>query len=263
MIVSLTYLSLIHVHRIYFDYGSYSLDITGPLMIITQKVTLLTFSIHDGIAREEAELTKSQKVYAVRKLPSALEYFSYVLHFQGLMCGPVVVYKDYIEFINGTNILKHSAGNGNLDTNGKPIVVEPSPVKAVVKKVIGSVICAYIFMNWVKVYPIKTLSGKLISIFVRFRFTYQAFDFQFDRGRLHREHIVPVQDMVHDDGDHGRSLQILSRLVVGRRHLQQLRIRFQWIREWWQPQVEYDFEHKCDIVWGTHDQMAMCSSSGK
>lgn len=190
MIVSLVYLSLVHMHRLLFDYGSYSLDITGPLMIITQKVTLLTFSIHDGFARDEAELTKSQKFHAVRQLPSALEYFSYVLHFQGLMCGPMVVYKDYIEFIDGTNILKHPITTGNLDTNGKPIVVEPSPIKAVVKKVIGSIVCAYIFMNWSKVYPIKTLSGKLRSFvnFFRFRFFYTKFCF--DRGRIHREYIV-------------------------------------------------------------------------
>lgn len=51
---------------------------------------------------------------------------------------------------------------GNLDKSGKEIIVEPSPTKAVVKKVIGSLICAYIFMNWSKVYPIKTISGKYI-----------------------------------------------------------------------------------------------------
>lgn len=114
MLVSLVYLSLVHVHRMYYDYGSYSLDITGPLMIITQKVTLLTFSIHDGFTRDASELTKQQQFYAVRKLPSALEFFAYVLHFQGLMAGPMVVYKDYIEFIEGTNILKHSASNVSL-----------------------------------------------------------------------------------------------------------------------------------------------------
>lgn len=108
MIVSLTYLSLVHLHRIYFDYGSYTLDITGPLMVITQKVTMLTFSIHDGLTRNENELTKSQQFHAIHKLPSALEFFSYVLHFQGLMAGPLVFYKDYIEFIEGTNILKHN-----------------------------------------------------------------------------------------------------------------------------------------------------------
>lgn len=107
------YLSLVHLHRIYFDYASYALDITGPLMVITQKVTLLTFSIHDGFARNENELTTSQKFYAIRKLPSPLEFFAYVLHFQGLMAGPLVFYKDYTEFIEGTNILKHSNGNVN------------------------------------------------------------------------------------------------------------------------------------------------------
>lgn len=49
-VVALSYLSGIHFHRQYYDYGSYSLDITGPLMIITQKVTSLAFSIHDGVA---------------------------------------------------------------------------------------------------------------------------------------------------------------------------------------------------------------------
>lgn len=51
MVVALAYLSCIHIHRQYFDYGSYSVDITGPLMIITQKVTSLAFSIHDGFKR--------------------------------------------------------------------------------------------------------------------------------------------------------------------------------------------------------------------
>lgn len=114
MIVSLVYLSLVHLHRAYFDYGSYTLDITGPLMVITQKVTLLTFSIHDGIARKETELTKSQKFHAIRTLPTALEFFSYTLHFQGLMAGPLVFYKDYIEFIEGTHFLKHSNANVSM-----------------------------------------------------------------------------------------------------------------------------------------------------
>lgn len=120
MAVSLTYLSVIHVYRIYYDYGSYTLDITGPLMIITQKVTLLAFSVHDGFARNTNELTKSQQFNAVRKLPSTLEFFAYVWQFQGLMAGPLVMYRDYLEFIEGTNILKHS--NGNVSIFNKSIV---------------------------------------------------------------------------------------------------------------------------------------------
>lgn len=37
---------------------------------------------------------------------------------------------------------------------------EPSPVKAVVKKVIAGLVCAYIFMRFINMYPIKNLKGK-------------------------------------------------------------------------------------------------------
>uniref|UniRef100_A0A182QYN0 Lysophospholipid acyltransferase 1 n=1 Tax=Anopheles farauti TaxID=69004 RepID=A0A182QYN0_9DIPT len=156
MVVALFYLSCIHLHRQYYDYGSYSLDITGPLMIITQKVTSLAFSIHDGFTREMKDLTQSQQQHAIRKLPSALEFFSYTLHFQGLMAGPLVFYKDYIDFIEGCHIMKQASANAKYDIE-KKIVHEPSPVKAVVKKVIASLVCALIFVKFATIYPIKTM----------------------------------------------------------------------------------------------------------
>lgn len=75
-------------------------------MVITQKVTSLAFSIHDGLARDEKDLTKDQNYHAVRRIPTALEFFSYTFHFQGLMAGPVVFYRDYIDFIDGNHVLK-------------------------------------------------------------------------------------------------------------------------------------------------------------
>lgn len=107
-VVAMGYLMCVHLHRLYYDYGSPTIDITAPLMIITQKVTTLAFSIHDGMSRPESELTASQSYHAVRKLPSLLEYFAYCLHFQSLLAGPIVLYKDYIEFIEGNNILRHA-----------------------------------------------------------------------------------------------------------------------------------------------------------
>ncbi|KAG4067763.1 hypothetical protein HA402_005535 [Bradysia odoriphaga] len=166
LVVSMLYLSCIHLHRLFYDYGSATVDITGPLMIITQKVTTLAFSIHDGVYRDESELSKTQQYHAVRKLPSALEYFAYVLHFQGLMAGPLVFYRDYIEFIEGSHILRHTpSSNGNLDQNlnSKKIIMEPSPMKAVVKKTIGSLICAFVYMKFVTVYPIDALKDKEFS----------------------------------------------------------------------------------------------------
>ena len=47
-------------------------------------------------------------VLLCRKMPTLLEYFSYIFHFQVLMCGPVVFYRDYIDFINGHTFLKHA-----------------------------------------------------------------------------------------------------------------------------------------------------------
>lgn len=66
-------------------------------------------------------MTKAQQYHAIRKMPSALEYFSYVWHFQSLMAGPLVFYKDYIEFVEGCNLrpttnvsgMKKKAGERN------------------------------------------------------------------------------------------------------------------------------------------------------
>lgn len=77
----------------------------GPLMVIVQKVTSLAFNIHDGVARKESELTKSQQYYAVTVLPTPLEYFSYVLQFPTIMAGPVLFYNDYMAFIKGENLV--------------------------------------------------------------------------------------------------------------------------------------------------------------
>lgn len=42
---------------------------------------------------------------------------------------------------------------------GKRIVLEPSPMKAVIKKVVGSLICAFIFMKFSTTYPVRSIKG--------------------------------------------------------------------------------------------------------
>ncbi|KAI4458117.1 porcupine [Holotrichia oblita] len=153
--VALIYLSCIHLHRQIYDYASYTLDISGPLMIITQKVTSLAFCIHDGIARAETELSKSQKIYAVNKIPSALEYFSYALQFPSLMAGPALFYKDYIDFIDGKNLLPAPQPSGSSKDSATRIVVhEPSPTGAVFRKVTMAMIYVAIFVKFLPVFPI-------------------------------------------------------------------------------------------------------------
>ncbi|XP_015512213.1 lysophospholipid acyltransferase 6 isoform X1 [Neodiprion lecontei] len=159
LFVALLYLSCIHFHRQVYDYGSYTLDITGPLMVITQKVTSLAYSVHDGMTRKEEELTPSQRYHAVKKMPTALEYFAYALHFQALMAGPVIFYRDYIDFIGGHNIYgsKTLAGYTDKNLNSNEIVLEPSPRLVVVKKVLASCICAVIFVSFIPSFPIQKI----------------------------------------------------------------------------------------------------------
>ncbi|XP_054266033.1 lysophospholipid acyltransferase 6-like [Macrosteles quadrilineatus] len=150
--VSMFYLSCIHIHRQIYDYGSLTLDITGPLMVIVQKVTSLAYNLHDGITQEEG-LTTTQKYYAIRKMPSTLEYFAYIFHFQVLMAGPVVFYRDYIDYINGDNFLKHTDLSG--DNMQAKLMLEPSPTKCVIKKISASVLCALLFVTLVSSFPIS------------------------------------------------------------------------------------------------------------
>lgn len=46
---------------------------------------------------------------------------------------------------------------GNLDSSKREVVLEPSPTKAVIRKVVGSLVCAFIFMKFVKIYPVKDM----------------------------------------------------------------------------------------------------------
>ncbi|XP_047529650.1 lysophospholipid acyltransferase 6 isoform X1 [Vanessa atalanta] len=148
---SMIYLSCLHLHRQIYHTANYNLDITGPLMVITQRVTSLAYSFQDNLKRKEinANSTKQTEKEACRvdKIPSPLEYFAYTLAFQTLMCGPVVFYSDYISFIEGDNGKDNSKSFGN----------EPSPRLAVLYKVAGSVAAALLYLSLAEKYPLNVL----------------------------------------------------------------------------------------------------------
>uniref|UniRef100_A0A1B6GW33 Uncharacterized protein n=1 Tax=Cuerna arida TaxID=1464854 RepID=A0A1B6GW33_9HEMI len=160
LVISMFYLSCIHIHRQMYDYGSLSLDVTGPLMVIVQKVTSLACSLNDGLTYKKEDLSANQRYYAVSKIPSVLEYFAYIFQFHVLMAGPLVFYKDYIEFVNGHNILKHSSGIDNhIDSNlrSSRLMLEPSPKLVVIKKIASSVLFAFIFVSFISSFPISKI----------------------------------------------------------------------------------------------------------
>uniref|UniRef100_A0A8C7MB70 Membrane bound O-acyltransferase domain containing 2b n=1 Tax=Oncorhynchus kisutch TaxID=8019 RepID=A0A8C7MB70_ONCKI len=121
LVVALGYLSFCQITRVYvFDYGMYSADFTGPMMVITQKITSLAFEIHDG---KKLIFFKPD----TERMPSLLEYFSYNCNFMGILAGPTSSYNDYIAFIEGTPCRRSKDHQTNGKTNGRHKQTDPSP----------------------------------------------------------------------------------------------------------------------------------------
>ncbi|XP_060042998.1 lysophospholipid acyltransferase 2 isoform X1 [Erinaceus europaeus] len=154
-VFALGYLTVCQITRVYiFDYGQYSADFSGPMMIITQKITSLAYEIHDGMFRKDEELTPSQRDLAVRRMPSLLEYLSYNCNFMGILAGPLCSYKDYITFIEGRSY--HMTQSGE---NGKEEVqyerTEPSPNVAVIQKLLICGISLLFHLTISKTLPVE------------------------------------------------------------------------------------------------------------
>ncbi|XP_028405989.1 lysophospholipid acyltransferase 1-like isoform X1 [Dendronephthya gigantea] len=64
--LAMSWLSINHIYRQVTDYGGYKLDITGPLMLITQRLTYVGFAVHDGLGRDPKELTHEQRQHSIK-----------------------------------------------------------------------------------------------------------------------------------------------------------------------------------------------------
>ncbi|ETE68526.1 Lysophospholipid acyltransferase 1, partial [Ophiophagus hannah] len=152
-LVAMGYLTLCHISRIYiFQYGILTTDFSGPLMIVTQKITTLAFQVHDGIGRKAEDLTSEQKQLAIKTRPSLLEYLSYHLNFMSIIAGPCSNFKDYIEFIEGRHVqmklLKVSWKQRNCDR-----FPDPSPVGVILQKLGITLLSLVVFLTLTKTFP--------------------------------------------------------------------------------------------------------------
>jgi len=75
------FLSLSHIYSILYDYANYTLDVTGPMMIFTQKLTSLAFAYHDGM-KPDNQLSPDQLSQAIKHKPHIIEFLSFVFNFQ-------------------------------------------------------------------------------------------------------------------------------------------------------------------------------------
>jgi len=101
---TLAHLSISHIYRMLEDYRGYELDYTGPQMILIMKLTSFAYNVYDGTRVKKGENLENEefKARAVTKMPSPLEYFSYVYFFGGFLAGPAVEIREYLEFTDMT-----------------------------------------------------------------------------------------------------------------------------------------------------------------
>ncbi|XP_067857740.1 lysophospholipid acyltransferase 1 isoform X2 [Heptranchias perlo] len=163
-VAAMGYLALCQISRVYiFNYGLLATDFSGPLMIVTQKITSLAFQIHDGLGRKDEELTIEQRRLAVSARPTLLEYCSYHLNFLGILAGPTSSYKDYIAFIEGNHI-NMKLVEEHWKQRGYSKFPDPSPLRAVANKVVITFVCLVWFMGVTKNFPISyNVDDKFIS----------------------------------------------------------------------------------------------------
>ncbi|XP_072250732.1 lysophospholipid acyltransferase 1 [Leuresthes tenuis] len=158
MVTAMGYLTLCQASRAFiFSYGILSTDFSGPLMIVTQKITTLAFQLHDGMCKKSEQLTSEQRLMAVKARPSLIEYLSYNLNFLSVLVGPCSNYKDYTDFIEGRHIsrrLRQHTGTCN-GQNGYDKTPDVSPLNAVCRKLLVCCGCMLFFLTVTRSLPIK------------------------------------------------------------------------------------------------------------
>jgi hypothetical protein len=136
-------------------------------MINTQKLTALAFSFYDGYrSKQRAKrrrpdedqdcpaLTEDQDKQKVLDIPHPIEFLSYVFYFHGICVGPLCFYKDYLDYIEGRNLLVIPTSTvqqtETQDTSNEyhPETIQPSTFWPVFTKLAQCGLWGYILMKY-------------------------------------------------------------------------------------------------------------------
>jgi hypothetical protein len=136
-------------------------------MVNTQKLTALAFSFYDGYrSKQRAKrrrpdedkdcpaLTDDQEKQKILDIPHPIEFLSYVFYFHGICIGPLCFYKDYLDYIEGRNLLVIPSStvkqNEQQDTTNEynPEIIQPSPFWPVFTKLSQCILWGYILFNF-------------------------------------------------------------------------------------------------------------------
>uniref|UniRef100_A0AAR2M6B2 Membrane bound O-acyltransferase domain containing 1 n=1 Tax=Pygocentrus nattereri TaxID=42514 RepID=A0AAR2M6B2_PYGNA len=218
MLVAVGYLTACQISRVFiFSYGILSTDFSGPLMMITQKITtILSWSemIHIQLTLntpcfyplcvEFVRLNHGSPTFSPYSTrPSLLEYLSYNLNFMSILVGPCSNYKDYIEFIEGRHIKPLF---GNVATCMIKLMPSFAPSQqAVCQKLLVCVGCMFWFFAITKSFPVTyTVDPEFLSqaSFLR-KLVYSLISLQAARPKFY--FAWTLADAIHNAAGYGIS----------------------------------------------------------
>jgi len=103
LIYNFTHNSLIHLYRLFFEYDSWSIEISVIFMMVMCKFSGFAYAYQDYYMHTNnllsIPLNEQQKKYMIENNFSTYEYFSYVYFVSTSVCGPFVEYNDFLNFI--------------------------------------------------------------------------------------------------------------------------------------------------------------------
>lgn len=114
---NMLYMSASHIYRLYVDYMGWTLDFTGPQMLLVIKLSSFAYNYYDGVvdktwATKRDSLSPARKrVYEARQklalsqFPSPLEFFGYVYSFTTFLAGPAFEIREYLDVTSGAKFL--------------------------------------------------------------------------------------------------------------------------------------------------------------
>jgi hypothetical protein len=152
-------------------------------MVNTQKLTALAFSFFDGYRSkqrakrrrpdEDGEcpaLTEDQDKQKVLDIPHPIEYLSYIFYFHGICIGPLCFYKDYLDYIEGRNLLViptstvQQCKSGDSSDEYHPETIQPSTFWPVFTKLSQCALWGYILLYYTPFYTIEyNLSKEMVN----------------------------------------------------------------------------------------------------
>ncbi|KAG6849944.1 hypothetical protein H0H93_003316 [Arthromyces matolae] len=106
------HLTVNHVIRAIYGLSYETMEITGPQMVLTMKLTTFAWNVWDG-RRPVADLDKWQTEKRIVEFPSLLEFLGYSFYFPGILVGP------YLDLSEYRSLVTESIFN-DAKTEGKP-----------------------------------------------------------------------------------------------------------------------------------------------